>query len=89
MSGFSSGVAEPGLCLAIERRAAVPALGGAEHEDDVLITADGCERLTACLPCRRRIGLRHINMFWSLAQTRVAITDWRAGLRPPPAHSAR
>jgi len=23
-------------------------------------------------------GLRHINMFWSLAQTRVVISDWKA-----------
>jgi Xaa-Pro aminopeptidase len=37
---------EPGWCLAIERRAAVAGLGGAQYEDDVLIGADGAELLT-------------------------------------------
>jgi Xaa-Pro aminopeptidase len=39
-------VVEPGWCLAIERRAAVAGLGGAQYEDDVLIGADGAELLT-------------------------------------------
>jgi Xaa-Pro aminopeptidase len=39
-------VAEPGMCLAIERRAAVPGLGGAQYEDDVLAGTDGSELLT-------------------------------------------
>jgi len=39
-------VVEPGWCLAIERRAAVIGLGGAQYEDDVLIGADGAELLT-------------------------------------------
>jgi Xaa-Pro aminopeptidase len=42
----SQAVVEPGLCLAIERRAAVPGLGGAQHEDDVLIKPDGAQLLT-------------------------------------------
>jgi Xaa-Pro dipeptidase len=39
-------VVEAGWCLAIERRAAVPGLGGAQHEDDVLVMPDGPELLT-------------------------------------------
>jgi ectoine hydrolase len=42
----SAEVVEPGWCLAIERRAAVAGLGGAQYEDDVLIGADGAEVLT-------------------------------------------
>jgi Xaa-Pro aminopeptidase len=41
---------EPGLCLAIERRAAVAGLGGAQYEDDVLIGEDGAELLTITDP---------------------------------------
>jgi Xaa-Pro dipeptidase len=37
---------EPGMCLAIERRAAVDGLGGAQYEEDVLIGLDGPELLT-------------------------------------------
>jgi Xaa-Pro aminopeptidase len=37
---------EAGWCLAIERRAAVAGLGGAQYEDDVLIGHDGAELLT-------------------------------------------
>ena len=37
---------EPGMCLAIERRAAVDGLGGAQYEDDVLVGDDGPELLT-------------------------------------------
>jgi Xaa-Pro aminopeptidase len=43
----STEVVEPGWCLAIERRAAVPGLGGAQYEDDVLIGPDGAELLTS------------------------------------------
>jgi Xaa-Pro aminopeptidase len=39
-------VVEAGWCLALERRAAVDGLGGAQHEDDVLIGPDGPELLT-------------------------------------------
>jgi Xaa-Pro aminopeptidase len=38
---------EEGMCLAIERRAAVPGLGGAQYEDDVLVVAGGAEVLTS------------------------------------------
>jgi len=34
------------MCLAIERRAAVDGLGGAQYEDDVLVGDDGPELLT-------------------------------------------
>jgi Xaa-Pro aminopeptidase len=40
-------VVEAGWCLAIERRAAVAGVGGAQHEDDVLVGPDGPELLTA------------------------------------------
>jgi Xaa-Pro aminopeptidase len=40
-------VAEPGMCLAVERRAAVTGLGGAQYEDDVLVGPGGPELLTA------------------------------------------
>jgi Xaa-Pro aminopeptidase len=43
----SDEVVAPGMCLAVERRAAVPGLGGAQYEDDVLVGADGPEVLTA------------------------------------------
>jgi Xaa-Pro aminopeptidase len=39
-------VVQEGWCLALERRAAVPGLGGAQHEDNVLVTAEGPELLT-------------------------------------------
>lgn len=39
-------VVEAGWCLAIERRAAVAGVGGAQHEDDVLVGPDGPELLT-------------------------------------------
>jgi Xaa-Pro aminopeptidase len=38
---------EAGMCLALERRAAVPGVGGAQYEDDVLVGPDGPEVLTA------------------------------------------
>jgi hypothetical protein len=37
---------EEGWCLAIERRAAVRGVGGAQYEDDVLVGPDGAELLT-------------------------------------------
>jgi len=43
-------LAEPGMCLAIERRAAVAGLGGAQYEDDVLIGEHGAELLTITDP---------------------------------------
>jgi Xaa-Pro aminopeptidase len=42
----SDEVVAAGWCLAIERRAAVADLGGAQHEDDVLVGPDGPELLT-------------------------------------------
>ncbi|GAA2613203.1 M24 family metallopeptidase [Actinomadura fulvescens] len=39
-------VLEPGMCLALERRIAVPALGGVNYEDDVIITGTGPEVIT-------------------------------------------
>lgn len=39
-------VIEPGMCLAIEKRVAVPGTGGATYEDDLLVTGDGYELLT-------------------------------------------
>jgi Xaa-Pro aminopeptidase len=38
---------EAGMCLALERRAAVRGLGGAQYEDDVLVGPEGPEVLTA------------------------------------------
>jgi Xaa-Pro aminopeptidase len=46
----STELVEPGWCLAIERRAAVPGLGGAQYEDDVLVGPDGAEVLTIADP---------------------------------------
>jgi Xaa-Pro aminopeptidase len=46
-------VIEPGMCLAVEKRVAVPGVGGANYEDDVLVTSDGCEILT---PARTDYG---------------------------------
>jgi Xaa-Pro aminopeptidase len=43
-------IVEPGWCLAVERRAAVAAVGGAQHEDDVLVGPDGAEVLTMPAP---------------------------------------
>jgi Xaa-Pro aminopeptidase len=37
---------EAGWCLALERRAAVPGIGGAQYEDDVLVGAERAELLT-------------------------------------------
>jgi Xaa-Pro aminopeptidase len=34
------------MCLAIERRAAVDELGGAQYEDNVLVGSEGPELLT-------------------------------------------
>jgi Xaa-Pro aminopeptidase len=36
----------PGMCLAVEKRIAVPGLGGATYEDNVLVTEEGYELLT-------------------------------------------
>ena len=40
-------VVEPGWCLAVERRAAIPGLGGAQYEDNVLIGPTEAELLTS------------------------------------------
>jgi Xaa-Pro aminopeptidase len=40
-------VVDAGWCLAVERRASVLGLGGAQHEDDVLVGPAGAEVLTA------------------------------------------
>ena len=42
----STAVVEPGWCLAVERRAAVPGVGGAQYEENVLIGSDGAELLS-------------------------------------------
>ena len=39
-------VVEQGMCLAVERRAAVEGLGGAQYEDNVIVGAAGPELLT-------------------------------------------
>jgi Xaa-Pro aminopeptidase len=49
----SNVVIEPGMCLAVEKRVAVPGVGGATYEDNLLVTADGCEILT---PARAEYG---------------------------------
>ena len=41
----STDIVEPGWCLAVERRAAVPGLGRAQYDDDVLIGPGGAELL--------------------------------------------
>lgn len=41
---------EAGMSLALERRAAVDGLGGAQYEDNVLVGADGPELLTTTVP---------------------------------------
>lgn len=46
----STDIVQAGWCLAIERRAAVSGLGGAQHEDNVLVAANGPELLTADEP---------------------------------------
>lgn len=43
-------VIKPGMCLAVEKRVAVPGVGGATYEDDVLVTPAGHEVIT---PARR------------------------------------
>jgi Xaa-Pro aminopeptidase len=42
----SEQTAEPGMCLAVERRIEAPGLGGAQYEDDVLVVEGGAELLT-------------------------------------------
>jgi hypothetical protein len=39
-------VVDPGAGLAIERRAAVAGISGAQHEDDVLVGPEGPELIT-------------------------------------------
>jgi Xaa-Pro aminopeptidase len=39
-------VIEAGMCLALERRIAMPAVGGANYEDDVIVTDSGPEVIT-------------------------------------------
>jgi Xaa-Pro aminopeptidase len=46
-------VIEEGMCLAIEKRVAVPGLGGATYEDNVIVTERGSEVIT---PARRGYG---------------------------------
>jgi Xaa-Pro dipeptidase len=46
----STETVEAGMCLALERRAAVDGLGGAQYEDNVLIGPDGPELLTRAGP---------------------------------------
>ncbi|RJL24710.1 M24 family metallopeptidase [Bailinhaonella thermotolerans] len=44
------GVAEPGMCLAVERRIALPGVGGANYEDNVIVTESGPEVITPAAP---------------------------------------
>lgn len=46
IGGASDENVEEGWCLAVERRAAVPGVGGAQYEDDVIVTRGGAELLT-------------------------------------------
>lgn len=39
-------VVEEGMCLAVEKRSALPGVGGATYEDNLLVTATGYELLT-------------------------------------------
>jgi len=45
-------VVEPNMCLAIEALLGRPGVGGAGFEQDVIVTANGCEVITA--PCEAR-----------------------------------
>ncbi|MFG1703141.1 M24 family metallopeptidase [Nonomuraea sp. M3C6] len=38
---------EPGMCLTLARRIAMPSVGGADYEDDVIVTDSGPEVITA------------------------------------------
>lgn len=38
---------QEGMCLAVELRIEAPGVGGANYEDNVIVTADGCELLSA------------------------------------------
>jgi Xaa-Pro aminopeptidase len=42
----SDAVLEPGAYIAVEKRVALPGVGGATYEDNLLITEDGCEVVT-------------------------------------------
>jgi Xaa-Pro aminopeptidase len=42
----SSTVILPGMCFAIERRIEAPGVGGANYENDVIVTDDGPEIVT-------------------------------------------
>jgi Xaa-Pro aminopeptidase len=47
----SSTVIQPGMCFAIERRIEAPGIGGANYENDVIVTDDGPEIVTPAPNC--------------------------------------
>ena len=55
VTGLPDEPIEPGMVFTIEPGAYVPGVGGVRIEDDVLVTADGCDVLT---DAPRRVDIR-------------------------------
>lgn len=51
LESASSTVIQPGMCFAIERRIEAPDIGGANYENDVIVTDDGPEIVTPAHDC--------------------------------------
>ena len=51
LESASSTVIQPGMCFAIERRIEAPSIGGANYENDVIVTDDGPEIVTPAHDC--------------------------------------